>query len=147
MTNMESHLVVSKHSARITLSSGQKTVVGVLEHGHKPDLIATGTLNEKDIPEGEFYWVKAVKGENHAPGDVMKQGASIMWGSFLGLVQGKPILFQCRRGVAVMVRHMLWRHFGVLADIVRGSLRADNPYPPLVFDSENQDDHIVKVKA
>ncbi len=148
MIDMESHLVVSEHGARITLRSGSKTVVGTFEHGHRADLIATGTLDEKDVPKGEFYWLKDVRGENHGSREVMEQGTAILWGSFLALAHGKPILFQCKRGTATMVRHLLWRTFGVLVEMVRGSLRRDNPYEPLRFNSEDgSDDHIVQVKA
>lgn len=150
MIPMQSHLVVSENGARITVGDGSKSVVDQMVVGDRKRLIGNGTLAVPDIPR-EFFWLEGLTRHN-SRGEV-EQAAGVIMGSWLGLAGGKPILFQCRRGAAVFLRHLLWRSFGVLAGILRGSLRPDNPYPPLVYReggkvaADGSDDHVVMIQA
>jgi len=151
MLDMQAHLAVSAGGARISVSDGKKSVVDKMVPGDRERLVVGGVLASCDIPPGGFFWLQGLSRHNSRA--EVEQASGIIMGVWLGLARGKPILFQCRRGVAVFLRWLLWRSFGVLPEVLRGSLRKDNPYPPLVYREggkvmpDGDDDHILFVQA
>lgn len=139
MIPMRSHLDVDATFAVITIFCGDRCAEACIERGD-PKRLST-VLNKGDMPDG-FWWAGDLTSNNGKSREEVCQAARIMWGSFLSLVDG-PILCQCRRGL-VPIYNRLLGSMGYKVSVVRGSLRGDNPYPPLVYDN-SKDDHIIRV--
>jgi len=153
LTDMQIVAAVSRHGARITITGNRNSVVDCLGPGSREAMLAGGLLSKGDIPKGAFFWLSGLQryGGEPTPAETA-QAARIIWGIWLALANGAPILTQCRRSLARQIMRSLPRWFGVTVTVLRGSLLLGNPYPPLLYrmpdgsdGSDGADDHILMV--
>ena len=140
-------------AARVMVSTCHNRVVDRLSAGAREGLIASGILQAEDIPKGPFFWLSGLQryGAEPTPAET-RQAARIIWSLWLALANGAPVLTQCRRSLARQIMRSLPRWFGATVQVLRGSLRKANPYPPLLYrmpdgsdGSDGADDHILMV--
>jgi len=151
LRNMKAMTVAASNGARFTASNENATVVNKLEYGNREYLICNKILHKCDVPEGDFFWANGLQRfGGDSPAGVLFQAAGLIWGNWLGLVRGAPILTQCRLALVSLLSTHLPTCFGVEVSVLRGSLRPNNPYVPLLYKvngkvtADGWDDHIIQ---